>query len=405
MKSWESILHYLSLLFVTFSLAGELFFPAHVRFILDDLFFPFGVLFLAVTFFKKPKWRWFILAFGAITIWGFLSDTLANGTIRTAPFGMLLRWMKWPIMCITIAEVGQLKIKRNHVLNGIILSFLFLAGINILMILNPLGFGRWLSVLYSPKLDILLSNYHEFGAFRLSGTMLNPNNNAILFGLFLIFFLHVDARKYWKYILLAFIMIFLTQSRTVMLITLVILGLYVLRANSRKVNMILIPAGVASFIGGLFLFRSTNLVSMFNGSAFQSNSWTSRMDHYEILVNSGMKEMILGHGIVLDPIAAVGFHFDSEYLSIGYQYGVIGLFIWAIIIGLLLKITRKADRKSTFQWAIVLFIFGIAATNFTFLNVECATLMMILIGSWLFLQGDSKLYNHSKEETKENPVQ
>lgn len=395
MKSWETILHYLSLIFVVFSLLGELFFPADVRFIFDDLFFSFGVLFLAVTFFKKRQWRWLILAFGAITLWGLVSDVIANETFRTAPIGMLLRWVKWPIMFVTIAEFGKLKIRRNYVLNGIVISFLALAGINILMMLNPLGIGRWLSELYSPKLDVLLSNYHEFGAFRLSGTMLNPNNNAILFGLFLVFFLHIDARKYWKYILLAFIMVFLTQSRTVMLVTLVILGLYVLRANSRKVNMMLIPAGIVALIAGLFLFRSTNLVSMFNGSAFQSNSWTSRVEHYGVLFSSGMKEMVLGHGIVLDPIAAVGFHFDSEYLSIGYQYGFIGLLIWLGIIGLLLLIMRKMNRSSTFSWAIVIFILGIAATNFTFLNVECATLMMTLIGAWFFLQSDYKFDHNS----------
>ncbi|MCJ8288213.1 MAG: O-antigen ligase family protein [Crocinitomicaceae bacterium] len=400
MKTWERILHYLALLFVVLSLAGELLLPANVRFILDDLFFPFGVLFLAQTFFKYPKWRWFIFAFGAMTVWGMLSDVLANGTVRTAPIGMLLRWLKWPIMCIAIAELGHLKIKRNQVENGVVISFLVLAGINILMMINPFGVGRWLSEMYTPKIEMLLSNYHEFGAFRLSGTMLNPNTNAILFGLFLIFFLHMNARKYWKYILLAFILVFLTQSRTVMLMSLVIFALFVLSANTRKVNMIIVPAGILSLIVGLFLFRSTNLMSIFNGSAFQSNSWTQRMEHYGILFKGGFNNMLLGHGIVLDPIASVGFYFDSEYLSIGYQYGLIGLFIWVVIIGLLLRVSLKVDRKSTFAWALVLFVFGIAATNFTFLNVECATLMMALVGAWLFLQSDDKFNDHPQEEAK-----
>lgn len=400
MKKWETILHYLSLLFVVFSLAGELFFPANMRFILDDLFFPFGALFLAITFFKSPKWRWFIFVFGTMAAWGMVSDIFANGTLRIAPLGMLVRWLKWPIMCITITELAQLKITRRQVENGIVISFLGLAAINILMMLNPLGFGRWLSELYSPKMDVLLSNYHEFGAFRLSGTMLNPNNNAILFGLFLIFFVHANPRKYWKYILLAFTLIFLTQSRTVMLLVLLILGLYVIRENSRRVNLVLIPTAIISLFGGLFLFRSTNLVSMFNGSAFRSNSWTVRVEHYDILFNSGLKELILGHGIILDPIGTVGFYFDSEYLSIGYQYGIIGLLILVIIIAFLFLVARIANPKSTFSWALVIFIFGIAATNFTFLNVECATLMMILFGAWLFLQSDNKLNNHSQEEAK-----
>jgi len=164
--------------------------------------------------------------------------------------------------------------------------------------------------------------------------------------------------------------------------------------------MIIIPAGILSLIVGLFLFRSTNLMSIFNGSAFQSNSWTQRMEHYEILFKGGFNNMLLGHGIVLDPIASVGFYFDSEYLSIGYQYGLIGLFIWVVIIGLLLRVSRKVDRKSTFSWALVLFVFGIAATNFTFLNVECATLMMALVGAWLFLQSDDKFNDHPQEKAK-----
>lgn len=393
-------MHYLALLFVVFSVVGELFFPATVSFILDDLFFPFGLLFLAVTFFKNPKWRWLIVAFSAIAAWGMLSDILSNGGIRTAPIGMLVRWVKWPIMLIAIAEFSKLSIQRKQVENGIVIIFLSLVGINLLMMLNPFGFGRELSELFSSRADVLLSNYHEFGAFRLSGTMMNPNNNAVLFGLFLLFFLHLNPRKYWKYILMAFILIFLTQSRTVMLLTLAVLALFVLRSNSRKVNLVLIPAGILSLLGGMFFFRSTNLLSIFNGTAFQSNSWTQRVDHYGILFQTGFSKLLMGHGIVLDPIAAVGFYFDSEYLSIGYQYGLIGLLIWVIAIGIVVKITLQANRKSTFGWALVLFILGVAATNFTFLNVECATLMMSLIGAWLFLQTDDKLSNHPKEESK-----
>jgi len=400
MRMWERILHFLTLLFVVLSLVGAFFVPAHVRFILDDFLFPFGLIFLAITFFKNPKWRWLILAFGTIAAWGMISDVLANGTIRTAPIGLLLRWLKWPIILISIAELGQLKIRREHLENGVVVAFLVLAGMNILMMIDPFGVGEALSKTYTQKLEILLSNYNEFGAFRLSGTMRNPNTNAALFGLFLIFFLHLNARKYWKYILLAFVLIFLTQSRTVMIVTLPILGLYLLNKNSRKANLIIIPGGVLALFAGLFLFRSSNLISIFDGSAFQSNSWTIRLEHYVVLFESEMSELFFGHGIVLDPITSVGFYFDSEYLSIGYQYGFVGLVFWIIIIGLLLQLARKVDRKSTFGWAIVIFIFGVATTNFTFLNVECGILMTTLIGTWFFLQRDKELSHHSKEQAK-----
>ena len=395
MKSWERILHFLALLFVVLSLFGELFFPASVRFIFDDLLFPIGLIFLVHAFFKRPKWRWVIGAFVAMCAWGALSDVLANGGIRTAPIGMLVRWLKWPIICVAVAELSELKIKESQVVLSIRFLFLALAGINIFIMLNPMGLGREISVYYSPKLDVMLSNYNEFGAFRLSGTMKNPNNNAILFGLFLLYFLYTNARKYWKYILLAFVIIFLTQSRTVLLIVLAIYGMYVLHGNSRKANMIMIPAVLVSLLAGVFLFRSSNIMSIFDGSAFKSNSWRIRIEHYELLLNSDAKDLIFGHGIILDPISTVGFYFDTEYLSIGYQYGLLGLLIWIVVIGSLLFLMRKANRKSTFGWAITILIFGVAATNFTFLNVECATLMMTLVGAWLFHQSKNKLRSHT----------
>ena len=398
MKSWERILHYLALTFVVFSLVGALFIPAHIRFIFDDLFFPFGLIFLAVTFFKYPKWRWLILAFGAIACWGILSDVLANGTIRTGTLGMLVRWLKWPIILISVTDLGNLKVRKSQVENGVVFAFLIMVGMNILMMIDPFGIGKSLSEMYTQKIEILLSNYHEFGAFRLSGMMRNPNTNAVLFGLFLLYFLHANARKYWMYILMAFVLIFLTQSRTVMLVIVAVLAIYILSKNSRKLNLIIIPTGILTLFGGAYLFRSTSLMSIFNGSAFQSNSWTNRVEHYGVLFKSGASDLLLGHGIILDPVSSVGFYFDSEYLSIGYQYGLIGLLIWLIIIGLILQISRKADRKSTFGWTLVLFIFGIASTNFSFLNVECATLMMVLVGAWLFLQRDHELSNHPQKQ-------
>ncbi|MFK7785031.1 MAG: O-antigen ligase family protein [Crocinitomicaceae bacterium] len=400
MKNWERILHFLALLFVVFSLMGELFFPASVRFILDDIFLPFGLMFLGLTFFQKPSWRWIILSFVAMSAWGLMSDVLANGTIRTAPMGMLLRWLKWPTMLILVAELSSLKIRKHHVTLSIRLVFLILAGINIWMMLNISGTGRWLSEIFTPKSDVMISNYHEIGSFRLSGTMKNPNNNAILFGLFLLYFLYTNARKYWKYILLAFVMIFLTQSRTVLIIMLAILGMYVLNKNSRRTNLILIPAGLISLLVGLFLFRSRNLMSIFDGSAFQSNSWRMRMEHYELLFSSSASDTLLGHGIILDPISTVGFYFDTEYLSIGYQYGMIGLLIWVMILVVLLLKLRTTNRKSTFGWAIVILVFGVATTNFTFLNAECATLMMALIGAWFFYHSQNELDDHPAKESE-----
>jgi hypothetical protein len=400
MKLWERILLTLSAVYAISGLFGELFWPAHLRFLLDDFFFPFGLLFLGYIFVKKKEWRWFIAAFVLLSAWGLFSDLLANHSVRSSALGMLIRWLKWPIICLSVAQIGGLNITKRSVENGMSLVFLSLVAINLVILLNPFGVGQSLSAFYAPKHEVLLANYHEFGAFRLSGTFLNPNNNAGVFALFLLFFLHVDARKYWKYILLAFVLIFLTQSRTTLVISVVILGIYVVRINSIRLTFVMIPAAILTLFGGMLLFRSTGLLSIINGTAFQSNSWMQRMEHYSVFSETTSRELVVGHGIILDPITEVGFYFDSEYLSILYQYGIVGGIIWLLSIFFLARVTSENILRSGFSISIILLILGVSITNFAFFNVEFATLLSVLCGAWIFFQTSDKLHNNSEEKSK-----
>jgi hypothetical protein len=331
MKSALRLLEGLSILFVIVSIFGALFWPAQRTFIFDDILLPFALINLIIVFLQKPKWRVIIALFVAMCAWGLISDFLANDGLRTSTLGLLIRWLKWPTIIATIVTIRHFEIKKKDVVNFISLTFLALSSINLILLINPLHFGELLHMVYSPKIQVLLGNYHEFGGFRLSGTMRNPNNNAAIFGLFLIFFLCLNPSKYWKYCVLAFFFIFLTQSRTMLLIILGIITLVVLKSNTRKMNMFLIPTGILGVISLLFMFRSTNLMSILSGQAFLSNSWTERMSHYSVFFNSPNTDKFLGHGIILDPLASVGVYFDSEYLSILFQYGIVGLAILTAI--------------------------------------------------------------------------
>lgn len=400
MKSWERILLALSAAFTISSLIGELFWPANYRFLLDDLFFPFGLIFLGYIFVNKKEWRWFIGAFLLMCSWGLLSDLLANHALQLQPLSSVVRWLKWPIFCLTIAQIGGLHISKRAVENGIVAIFLSLAAINFVMLLNPLGIGETLSVIYGPKPEVILANYHEFGAFRLSGTFLNPNNNAGVFALFLLFFLHLDARKYWKYVFLAFVFIFLTQSRTTLILSILILGIYLVRSTSYRFKFVIIPFALVALFGGMLLFRSRSLLSLVDGSAFQSNSWLQRMEHYGVFYDATLNELIMGRGIVLNPITEVGFYFDSEYLSVLYQFGIIGILCWLFLLFQLSRITIGKIIPSGFSLSMIILILGISMTNFAFFNVEFATLLSVLCGSWMLFQSSDEFRDHSKEKSE-----
>ncbi len=400
MKSIVKITEALSLLFIVNTVFAALFWPGHIPYIADDILLPFALIHLGITFFQERKWRWIILLFCSIAAWGLISDLIANNTFRTVHIGVIVRWVKWPVIIVTIANLSHIKIRKKQLISFIIILFLALSFINLILLINPFQLGEILHMIYSPKTEVLLGNYHEFGAFRLSGTMLNPNNNAVIFGLMLIFFLSLNQKKFWKYCLLAFFFIFLTQSRTVLIIVIALVALSILVNNTRKNNMILIPSGIIGLLGMLFIFRSTNLMSILSGDAFISNSWINRMAHYSIFFDSSSSDKILGHGVILDPIASAGMHFDSEYLSILYQFGIVGLVILALLIVYIPFLIKKITGSSFFGWLVVLFVAGIAVTNFVFLNVEVITLLSLLLGTWLFLNRTNKLYNNPKKEAK-----
>ncbi|MDG1659428.1 MAG: O-antigen ligase family protein [Crocinitomicaceae bacterium] len=404
MKRVMRILEGMSLLFVVTTIFAALFWPSQIPFIFDDLLLPFGLLHLAVVFFQDKRWRWLILLFGAMAFWVLVSDFIANNSFRTGHLGIVLRWVKWPIIIVSLANVKHWSIRKEHVVNFVILLFFGLTIINLILLLNPFQIGESLHMLYSTKLEVLLGNYHEFGGFRLSGTMRNPNNNGVIFALFLLFFLSLDQKKYWAYCLLAFIFIFLTQSRTVLILAIALVGLNMIMNNSRKTNMIMIPAGLIGLVAMLFAFRSTNLMSILSGEAFKSNSWTDRIAHYQIFFDSTSSEKVLGHGVVLDPLAVAGIHFDSEYLSILFQFGIIGMVLLAILTLYLPYLIKKNTGASLFGWILVLFIAGVGVTNFVFLNVEVITLLSLIIGAWVFLQRPYKLDDNSNNQSEQQHI-
>jgi hypothetical protein len=145
----------------------------------------------------------------------------------------------------------------------------------------------------------------------------------------------------------------------------------------------------------LFVFKSTNLGSIFTGEMFGSSSWTDRMHHFSIFFDSSFGSKILGHGIILNPVQSIGFDLDSEYLSIAYQYGIIGLMIWAAIMLYIPFLTRKIGGSMAFGWMLVIFIATSTVTNFVFLNVEVITLLSVVLGAWLFLERDKKINEHT----------
>lgn len=328
-----------ALLFVAACLFDTLFWSSQKSFGIDNLLFPFALGYTGLISLEKKSWRPLILSFLAIAGWVLICDLITHENFRVRSVGMSMRWIKWGTIIFIVGNLPTAWFSPAKLMTFVKVIFLTFVGINLIMYLNPFGWGEQLSYFYAPKEEVILGNYREFGGFRLVGTMLNPNNNAIVLSLFLLYFLSLNAKENWKYIVLCFLLVFLTQSRTGMIASVLLIVFHLLLANTLKRNILILGGGFAALIFGLFFIRSTNLISLFTGEAFRSNSWLSRVEHYSVFFESSISQQIMGRGIILDPVEQIGFHLDSEYLSILLQYGYIGLFLCAILMVMLLLLS------------------------------------------------------------------
>ncbi|MCH2223926.1 MAG: O-antigen ligase family protein [Crocinitomicaceae bacterium] len=399
MKALKQLLSIGAVLFVIICLFDTMFWSSQSRFGIDNLLFPFALVYTGVVCWERKNWRLLMLFFLVMVGWILISDILNHDTFRVRSIGMSMRWIKWGAVVFVVGNLPTAwfsSIKLGNFVKGL---FLIFVGINLIMYLNPFGLGEQLSYFYAPKEEVILGNYHEFGGFRLAGTMLNPNNNSIAFCLFLLYFLSLNAKENWKYIVLCFLLVFLTQSRTGMIASLLLIVFHLLKTNTLRRNLFIIVGGVLSLVSALFFFRSTNLLSLITGEAFKSNSWLERVEHYSIFYESSMFKQMIGRGILLNPLENVGFYLDSEYLSILLQYGYIGFILWITVMVSILVLIKKETGKLDFGWQLILLFLVFSTTNTVFLNPEITVVMAFLLGVWLFSKGNNKIEDKSNKNT------
>lgn len=391
-----------ALVFALSSVFEAVLWPPSIPFQLDSLFFPFAFIFLLMSIFGQKSFRLFLALFLALFLVGVLSDLMAHGTIRTNILGLLLRWLKWPSVFAAVAFMDVPILNAKHVRAGVMGMFFSMAIINIAILLNIEGSGEYLQMLYTPKSDLLIANFKEVGAFRLSGTFMSPNDNAAVFALFLFYFLREGLERNWKFIFVCLFFILLTQSRTVFAATAVTFLAHIVRdiTVSRKRNYkwpVFMIVAVLIFMG---IFSSTNLTTLFSGDAFTSYSWQTRLNNIQFFTQSDAGSYVFGHGVLLDAFEQLGVYLDSEYLGLLFQYGLLGTLIWMGIT--VTGVFFQSKGHGGFFWiSTMLLVLIISVTNYTFMNYAVSPLLMFLLGVSVFL--DRKRSNSIPMTNPANP--
>ncbi len=268
---------------------------------------------------------------------------------------------------------------------------------NLLHYFNVFCFNEYIEVFYAPKhhLDLFgLNSIGEPSTRRMLGTLGNPNNNAILFLLFVVYFLPKRASELGEndvYASIASIFVLACQSRTgLVILVLILLVYFILRRKNRK--HIFYYIAIIGF-GYMLLQLSGNvyLGSLTDLSLLESAK-RGRFAQWNLIFNEMPGKWILGHGVNKAFLEERNIYAESEYLLILFRYGLIGLFSYASICLMFFKssISSLTSKGGMMILGVLIIMIVSGITNSPFHVIKLSVFMVLIIGMGLNLTDEQK---------------
>jgi O-antigen ligase len=341
---------------------------------------------------------------------------------------------KYLLIFIVFKELYSAK-KNTAIIDVIFICLLFF---NFLHYHNIFNFNQIVMPLYCGK-DCAHLTYFGLNSAglpavkRMIGTMANPNDNAILFLVFMLFYL---PKERWKikdvcFFVLCLIALLACQSRTSLVAFFVII-LVSFIVNRVKWYKALSHSGLIAIVMIVFFFNyaiidflrptpSTDLVTntvtdtvthstadttlviepipvpepapkpvtanysltLLDGSAMKSNSWTYRVFLWKEFLNQFLERPIIGHAPQKNYFYENKLYFENEYVLFLWRYGILG---FIALIGFYLIPLKKIFKtvcsseisKNTLLFIMIFAICGLANVPLT--NTTLSLLFFSYLG-------------------------
>ena len=284
--------------------------------------------------------------------------------------------------------------KISGIVKFVNVIFVLLVAFNFLHYFNVWHFNENVTILFdSDQRDTLYFGLNSLGlpaAKRMIGTMGNPNDNAILFLLFFAFYqsrltvLNSKNKSFFVYklmFLLATLMVLLCQSRTGILIGVVvyIVGLFQ-RKLTKDVLYELLIIGLAVVL--MFIISSNSLQYLANTKLrLQDNS--AVMGRWEVakkLFGMWTEKPIFGYGPNKTYMYGNKIYPENEYLFHIWRYGIMGLILYCLVLWyILLKFLREKVKMPLYVCVIVVFSFA-ALSNLPVMNPKFSFIFALVAG-------------------------
>ena len=338
----------------------------------DNFLFPLaGIAVLQLSFRKQLFWI-SAAVIGMITLSSLLSNYVNNG-LTANELIWSVRWVK----LLTLGWTVHYVIKEN----GAFFKLFIVAGFLGMVIINALQLMEVESIidLYAVKQDATFSLTKNLLDGRMYGTVLNPNNNGLLLSLFAVYFLMSDLKWRHIYLIISSLLILMTQSRTAFIALIVVVGMLLLFRlwKKNKKQLLIFILGAAVLLFALVQLKFNNLSSLFDGTAFHSNSLNKRFEVIHNVIELNRESMLLGQGKLSNIPELVEGSIDNEYIYVYLQYGALGLLsLFAILIFFIRLSLKRNINTGNLGFLVVMLICGL--TNLSFSNLEIGAMFTIL---------------------------
>ena len=368
----DKVVKYLLGLFVAITLIDALLLPPFDFISLNNLLFPLATIGILIAY-KQDKLFWISASLiGLIVISSLLSNYVNNG-ITKAEFIWSIRWVK----LFTIGWSTYFVFQNNRKMLSHLL-FMGFIGVVVINALQLIGIPSVID-LYSSKEAATVSLTKSLLDGRVFGSVLNPNNNGLLLSLFAVYFLTSNVR--WKYLLVSIsgLLILMTQSRTAFIALVLVIGVLIIIHlwKKSKRHLLLFGAGSLLVLFALIQLKFNNLSSLFDGSAFRSNSVNTRFDVANKVFEVNAESHFLGQGKLANIPELVGGSIDNEFMYVYLQYGFIGILALCTIVVLFSVMSIKPIvSRGSLGMIIVMLICGL--TNLSFSNLEIGSIFILL---------------------------
>lgn len=321
---------------------------------------------------KEIVWRPFYIFIGIVVLYIFLTMIINGRLAMTRDYFEFYKIYKFFLIVVFFSIIDGLTFLKTFIKP----FFLLLVLLNLIHFYNLFNFNFIIEHYYHGGLNIKYfgtNTLYQPTAKRMVGLMGNPNNNAILFTFFSIYFIPFKFEKSKiAWFSIALTMVFLCQSRTsILAIIALIVVLLILKYTNWNFKQWVLFIGTCLVCYLLAWTLSSDFFkydiygnSMFNGVALESNSAMGRIESWKFLGKMIAEKPVFGHGPNKDFFYNNNIYSENEYVLYAWRYGIIGLVMYLLFYLIPVKAIAM-DSKTKYSKYIILIAIMMLTTALT----------------------------------------